>query len=213
MISFAELTAFAQVVLVDIVLAGDNAIVVAMAVSGLAPELRARVMIMGIAVATVLRIVFAAVTVQLMQVVGLVLAGGILLLWVSWKLWRELRIQGREDAAAEAMPTILGDGHAAAETPGAPTKTVRTAVVQIIVADISMSLDNVLAVAGVAREHVWVLVTGLALSVACMGLAAALIAKLLSRHHWIGFIGLLVILYVALRMIWDGALEVMAATV
>jgi len=210
-ISASELAALVQVVLVDLVLAGDNAIVIAMAVVGLPADRRGRVLALGIAAATVMRIGFAVVTVQLLHVVGLVLAGGVLLLWVSWKFWRELRAQHREDVAAEGIPAMIGgDGvHARAD---APTKTVGAAVVQIILADVSMSLDNVLAVAGVARDHAWVLVIGLTLSVAFMGLAAALIARVLARHHWIAYFGLAVIFYVALSMIWDGTLEVLAAT-
>ncbi|HSG64993.1 MAG TPA: YjbE family putative metal transport protein [Gammaproteobacteria bacterium] len=207
MLSIAELTAFAQVVLVDLVLAGDNAIVVAMAVVGLPEQYRMRVMAIGIAAATLLRVFFALITVQLLQLIGLVLAGGVLLLWVSWKLWRELRMQRREDAAATAMADML---HGTATAPaGAPTKPMRAAVIQIVVADVSMSLDNVLAVAGVAREHAWVLVFGLALSVGFMGLAATVIARLLARYHWIAYVGLAVIFYVALRMIWDGALQIL----
>lgn len=209
MITLAELIAFGQVVLVDLVLAGDNAIVVAMAVVGLPAGQRARVMVVGIAAATVLRVLFAMITVQLLQLIGLVLAGGVLLLWVSWKLWREIRMQSREDAALEGLPERTdGDGAGAG---GRRTKTMRAAIAQIVVADVSMSLDNVLAVAGVAREHAWVLVFGLALSVAFMGLAAALIARVLARHHWIAYIGLGVIFYVALRMIWEGSLQVIAA--
>ena len=209
MIDVTELTAFVQVVLVDIVLAGDNAIVVAMAVVGLPAEQRARVMILGIAAATILRVVFAVLTVQLLQLIGLVLAGGILLLWVSWKLWRELRQQRLEDAAAAEIPEMLHgpDGPVHAHE----TKSMRAAVTQVVIADVSMSLDNVLAVAGVAREHAWVLVAGLALSVAFMGLAAALIARILTRHHWIAYIGLAVIFYVALRMIWDGTIQIIEA--
>lgn len=203
-----ELVAFLQVVLVDLVLAGDNAIVVGIAAAGLPAAQRWRVMAIGITAATVLRIVFAAFTVQLLQVIGLLLAGGLLLLWVCWKLWRELRAGHlTHDDAPDAE--AAADGHAAA--PSGEGKTMRQAVTQIIVADVSMSLDNVLAVAGVAREHAWVLVFGLALSVAFMGLAAAMIARLLNRHHWIAYVGLAVILYVALRMIWDGAIEVARA--
>jgi YjbE family integral membrane protein len=205
-----ELVALLQVVFVDLVLAGDNAIVVGIAVAGLPVEQRFRVMVLGIAAATVLRIVFASFTVQLLQIIGLLLAGGLLLLWVCWKLWRELR-GGRlthviEESAAAAN---LGVSAPAAGLP--QQKTMRQAVTQIIVADVSMSLDNVLAVAGVAREHGWVLVFGLALSVAFMGLAAAVIARLLNRHHWIAYVGLAVIFYVALRMIWEGAFEVARA--
>jgi YjbE family integral membrane protein len=209
LISLAELSALLQVILVDLVLAGDNAIVIAMAVTGLPPEQRGRVLAIGIAAATVLRIVFASVTVQLLQIIGLVFAGGVLLLWVSWKLWRELRQHAKEDAAAEGISGFVhGDpGQPVTE----PEKTFRAAVVQIIVADVSMSLDNVLAVAGVARDHGWVLIFGLALSVAFMGLAAAIIAKVLARHHWVAYVGLAVILYVALKMIWEGTLEMLEA--
>ena len=208
-LSTPELVAFLQVVLVDLVLAGDNAIIVGIAVAGLPVDQRWRVMVFGIAAATVLRIVFAAFTVQLLQIIGLLLAGGLLLLWVSWKLWRELRggrltHQVEEDAAEASL-----EGRA--PSPAPERKTMRQAVTQIIVADVSMSLDNVLAVAGVARDHAWVLIFGLALSVAFMGLAAAMIARLLNRHHWIAYVGLAVILYVALRMIWDGAVEIAGA--
>ena len=188
----AELVELFEVVLVNLVLSADNAIVVGIAVAGLPPQSRLRVMAIGIAGATVLRIVFAAFTVQLLEVVGLLLAGGLLLLWICWKLWGELRM-GRLSAEAAASGT---------------PKTMMAAVWQIIVADVSMSLDNVLAVAGVARAHLWVLIVGLALSIAFMGLAAALISRLLNRHPWIAYFGLAVILYVALQMIWDGALEV-----
>ena len=211
-LSLDEIVAFVQVVLVDLVLAGDNAIIIGVAASGLPPGQRGRVMVIGIAAATVLRILFASITVQLLQIIGLLLAGGLLLLWVSWKLWRELeemrREQRRERELADAP-----DGQA---VPGEPhehkQKSMREAVTQIIVADVSMSLDNVLAVAGVAREHVWVLVFGLALSVAFMGFAAVMIARLLDRHHWIAYLGLVIIFYVALRMIWDGAWEIVEAS-
>ncbi len=205
-LSAASLAALMQVVLVNLVLSGDNAIVVGIAVAGLPAGQRWRVMVLGIAAATLLRIVFALFTVQLLQVIGLTLAGGLLLLWVCWRMWRELR----ERAVARAEP-LAAEGPSGAR-PHAPEKTMRQAAVQIIIADVSMSLDNVLAVAGVAREHALVLVLGLALSVIFMGLAAALIARLLDRHQWIGYIGLAVIAYVALRMIWDGAFEVVAAS-
>ena len=168
-----------------------------MAVSGLPAAVRPKIIFFGIVAATLMRVMFAMVTVQLFQIVGLVLAGGLLLLWVSWRLWREieeqrkLRKQSAAEKAAEAQP----EG----------TKTVRQAVIQIVIADLSMSLDNVLAVAGIARAHTWVLVTGLVLSVAFMGLAATYIARLLERHHWIAYVGLVVILYVAVEMIIEGA--------
>ena len=208
-ISLAELSALIQVIIVDLVLAGDNAIVVAMAVVGLPREQRARVMIVGIAAATGLRVVFALLTVYLLQIIGLVLAGGILLLWVSWKLWRELREQTEEDHAAENIDEIVHTQPL--EYPAPARKTRRQAMTQIVIADVSMSLDNVLAVAGVARDHAWVLVFGLALSIAFMGLAAVYIARLLARHHWIGYVGLAVIFYVAVKMMYDGSVQVMGA--
>ena len=197
MFSLEELSALVQVVFVDLVLAGDNAIVVGMAVAGLPAAVRPKIIFFGIVAATVMRVLFALVTVQLLQIVGLVLAGGLLLLWVSWRLWREIEEQRklrRHDAAGD---------HVEPEPP--KTKTVNQAIVQIVVADLSMSLDNVLAVAGIARSHTWVLIVGLVLSVAFMGLAASYIAKLLERHHWIAYVGLLVILYVAVEMIAEGA--------
>ncbi len=209
LISLAELSALVQVFFVDLVLAGDNAIVVAMAVVALPPEQRARVMVLGIAAATILRVIFALLTVYLLQVIGLVLAGGILLLWVSWKLWRELREQAREDEAAEDIDEIVGG--VPLHHPERPRKTTREAVVQIMIADVSMSLDNVLAVAGIARDHPWVLIVGLVLSIGFMGLAAAFIARLLTRHHWIGYIGLIVIFYVSMRMMYEGAIQVIGA--
>jgi YjbE family integral membrane protein len=209
-ISIDELLALLQVVLVDLVLAGDNAIVVGIVVAGLPAADRFRVMVLGIAAATLLRIVFAAFTVTLLQIIGLLLAGGLLLLWVCWKLWRELRSGRLVHASADAAHPELAA--AMSEEPVEP-KTMRQAVTQIIMADVSMSLDNVLAVAGVARDHAWVLVVGLVLSVAFMGLAAAVIARLLNRHHWIAYVGLAVIFYVSLRMIWDGAFEVARAAV
>jgi YjbE family integral membrane protein len=193
--STTALVELLEVVLVNLVLSADNAIVVGIAVAGLPAGRRWQVMVLGIGAATGLRIVFAAFTVQLLAVIGLLLAGGLLLLWICWKLWRELR------GGRLSLDAASGD---------AP-KSMRAAIVQIVVADVSMSLDNVLAVAGVARSNLWVLVVGLALSIAFMGLAAALIARLLNRHAWIAYVGLVVILYVAVRMVWDGAFEVLAA--
>jgi YjbE family integral membrane protein len=198
-LSWQAVSAFLQVVAVDLVLAGDNAIVVGMVAASVPVHLRAKVIVIGILAATVMRIGFALITVQLLQILGLVLAGGILLLWVCWKLWRELR---------DNPPTDAAGGHAQA----VPDKTFGQAIFQIIVADLSMSLDNVLAVAGVAREHPMVLVFGLVLSIALMAFAATLIAKLLGKHRWIAYVGLITILYVALSMIWQGGQEVIAAT-
>jgi|SRR5215210_1980213 YjbE family integral membrane protein len=202
------LTAFLQVIMIDLVLAGDNAIVIGLAAAGLPKEQRNKAILIGILAATVLRIVFAALTTQLLQIVGLLLAGGILLLWVCWKMWRELRTGHHEEGAAEealADADLNQDGSVAA---GPRPKTFAQAAWQIIVADVSMSLDNVLAVAGAAREHPWVLVFGLILSIALMGAAASFIARLLNRHRWIAYVGLAVILYVAIEMIYRGALEV-----
>jgi YjbE family integral membrane protein len=204
----AELSALLQVVIVDLVLAGDNAIVVGMVAAGLQREQRSRVILIGIAAATLLRVVFAVVTSQLLQIIGLTLAGGILLLWVCWKLWRELRQQKQSDAAADS----LGSEAADPATDAAAPKTFRNAVIQIVAADVSMSLDNVLAVGAIAADHTWVLVFGLVLSVAFMGAAAALIAGLLKRFHWISYIGLAIIFYVACKMIWDGTHEVVKVT-
>lgn len=190
------LTALFQVILIDLVLAGDNAIVIGLAAAGLPKEQRAKAILIGIGAATLLRMVFAGLTTQLLQIVGLLLAGGILLLWVCWKMWRELRAPHHAVEDIEAL------------TDGAPRKTLAQATWQIIIADVSMSLDNVLAVAGAAREHPWVLVFGLLLSIAMMGAAASFIAKLLQKHRWIAYVGLAVILYVAGDMIYRGILEV-----
>ncbi len=196
-----------QVILIDIVLAGDNAIVVGLAAAGVAAQQRAKVIFWGIAAAVVLRIIFALLTTQLLAIVGLTLAGGILLLWVCWKMWREIRQHKQETLGAEVADEAVnpGDANPGAEAlPSEGTKTVRQAIVQIVIADVSMSLDNVLAVAGAAHEHPEVLILGLALSVAFMGAAATAIAKLLARFHWIAYVGLAVIFYVAIKMIIDG---------
>jgi YjbE family integral membrane protein len=207
----SELTALVNVILVDLVLAGDNAIVVGIAVAGLPSHQRWKVMVFGIAAATLLRIAFAAMTVQLLQIIGLLLAGGLLLLWVCWKMWRELRSGQLVDMARGTGPREVAADAAAGAAPPA-RKTMRQAVMQIIVADVSMSLDNVLAVAGAARDHAWVLIVGLVLSVAFMGLAAGVIARLLGRYHWIAYVGLAIIFYVALRMIFEGTLDIVEAT-
>ena len=186
-----QLSALVQVLIIDLTLAGDNAVVVGLAVAGLPAEQKRRAILVGIAGATILRILLGAITIQLLAIVGLLLAGGLLLLWVCWKMFRELQTQRQTEHAIQEP------------------KTLRQAMVQIIIADLSMSLDNVLAVAGVAKDHLWVLVTGLAVSVVLMGLAASFIASLLERHRWIAWVGLVIVLYVAVKMVWDGAEEVL----
>jgi YjbE family integral membrane protein len=193
LISLPELNALIQVIIVDLVLAGDNAVVVGLAAAGLAKEQRAKVIIVGIAAAAVLRIIFALATAYLLQIIGLLLAGGLLLLWVCWKFWRELQAYQHAGQAADG------------EAP--PEKTMTQAVTQIVIADVSMSLDNVLAVAGIAHEHTWVLIVGLALSVVFMGLAATLIARVLERHRWVAYLGLAVIFYVAVNMTVRGTVD------
>jgi YjbE family integral membrane protein len=197
-LGFEFLAALLQVVLIDLVLAGDNAVVIGLAAAGLPEKQRSKAILIGIVAATVLRIMFAVVATQIMQIVGLLLAGGILLLWVCWKMWRELRTTAKEEAGAEH----------GASSEAAPRKTLFDATTQIIVADVSMSLDNVLAVAGAAREHPIVLVFGLILSIALMGAAATFIARLLQKHRWIAYVGLAVILYVAVDMVIRGAYDV-----
>jgi YjbE family integral membrane protein len=205
--SFEFLAAFLQVVMIDLVLAGDNAVVIGLAAAGLRESQRGKAILIGILAATTLRILFAGVATQIMQIVGLLLAGGVLLLWVCWKMWRELRnshAMENEGVEASSNYDINADGTIAGR---APRKTFAAAAWQIVIADLTMSLDNVLAVAGAAREHPTVLVFGLALSIALMGLAASLIARLLQRHRWIAYLGLAVILYVALDMMVRGAQE------
>lgn len=201
-----------QVVFIDLVLAGDNAIVVGMVAAGVAADQRRKVICGGIVLAVVLRILFAALTMQLLGVIGLMLAGGLLLLWVCWKLYRDLVNQGDEEIGAALLEDACdADG---ATTPGSdtsarrPEKTTRAAMVQIAIADISMSLDNVLAVAGAADNHMSALIVGLTLSVILMGVGATLMANLLQKHHWIGYLGLVLIAYVSFAMIWRGGLEV-----
>lgn len=207
--SAEAVSAFFQVIFIDLVLAGDNAIVIGLAASGLPREQRNKAILVGIIAATVLRILFASITTWLLAIVGLLVAGGILLLWVCWKMWRELRTTATETHMAEEALADADLDHSGGIAEGAPRKTFAQAALQIIIADVSMSLDNVLAVAGAAREHPVVLVFGLVLSIALMGAAASFIANLLQRHRWIAYLGLLIILYVALSMIWEGSIEVM----
>jgi YjbE family integral membrane protein len=199
----AGLTALLQVIAIDLVLAGDNAVVIGLAAAGLDPAQRKKAILVGIIAATLLRILFATVAVHLLAIIGLLLAGGLLLLWVCWKMWRELRASHAQEAGEGGDVDADGDA-------GAPRKTFAQAAWLIVVADVSMSLDNVLAVAGAAREHPWALVFGLVLSIVLMGVAANFIARTLNRHRWIAYIGLAIILYVALDMIWRGAWEIHA---
>jgi YjbE family integral membrane protein len=183
----AALSAFVQVLMIDVMLAGDNAIVVGALAAGLDPKQRKNVILIGILAALVLRIIFALVVTQLLQIVGLTFAGGLLLLWVAWKMWRELRGD---------------DGNHAGDLK--PARSFAAAAWAVAVADVSMSLDNVLAVAGAAREHPGILIIGLLLSVILMGVAANLLARVIERYKWIAYVGLLVILYVAVKMVYEG---------
>ncbi|PZQ65023.1 MAG: tellurium resistance protein TerC [Phenylobacterium zucineum] len=197
-------SALLQVLMIDLVLAGDNAVAVGLAAGGLPPEQRRKAIFWGLGAAVITRIAFALITTQLLGIVGLLFAGGLLLLWVCWKMWRELRDQAvHEEVAANAAL----DSDPTTE-PKVKPKTFKQALIQILIADVSMSLDNVLAVAGAARDHEGVMVIGLLLSIALMGVAAHAIARLLHRYRWIGYIGLLIVLYVALHMMWQGYRDV-----
>ena len=191
---FEQLSALFQVVIVDLVLAGDNAIVIGMVAATVPADQRRRVIMIGIVVAALMRIAFALITVQLLDIIGLLLVGGLLLLWVSWKLWQQLAQQRKETANASI-------GHKS------PSST-KMAIWHIIFADLSMSLDNVLAVAGIARDHTVILIFGLILSIVLMAAGATIVARALERYRWIGYIGLAVILYVALSMIWGGTMQI-----
>lgn len=199
--SAAPLTAFLQVLMIDLVLAGDNAVAVGLVAAGLPARARGKVIFYGLLAAVAMRIGFALITTWLLGIVGLLLAGGLLLLWVCWKMWRELRDQAIQNEAAAAA---LSDDDPSTEPALRPAKSFRQAFVQILIADLSMSLDNVLAVAGAARNHPMVLAAGLLLSILLMGLAATWIARLLHRHRWIGYVSLAIVLYVALHMVWSG---------
>jgi len=192
----AAFAAFLQVLMIDLVLAGDNAIVVGALAAGLPPAQRRRVILIGVIAALVLRIAFALVVTQLLQIVGLILAGGILLLWVAWKMYRELHHSGESTGS----PEVPGDEHSGLR----PAKSFAAAAWAVAVADVSMSLDNVLAVAGAAREHPGIMIVGLVFAVALMGIAANVIAQYIERYRWIAYVGLAVILYVAGKMIWEG---------
>ena len=192
----AAFSAFLQVLAIDLVLAGDNAIVVGALAAGLPAEQRRKVIIIGVVAALVLRIIFALIVTQLLQVVGLILIGGLLLLWVAWKMWRDLHHAGE----SAGSPEVQGDEHSGI----AAAKSFSAAVWAVAVADVSMSLDNVLAVAGAARDHPGILIVGLVFAVALMGIAANVIAKYIERYRWIAYVGLAVILWVAVKMIYDG---------
>ncbi|MDG4885428.1 TerC family protein [Mesorhizobium sp. WSM4884] len=204
----AGLSALLQVVAIDLALAGDNAIVIGLAAAGLPADQRKRAILVGIAAATVLRILFALITQWLLSIGPMLLiAGGLLLLWVCWKMWRELRVSPEDERdATEALSNddYNKDGKIAGK---GPRKTFSQAAWQIVIADVSMSLDNVLAVAGAAMKHPTVLVIGLALSIALMGFAASFVARLLHKYRWIAYIGLLIILYVAINMLLEGAVQ------
>ncbi|GAA2821152.1 YjbE family integral membrane protein [Aminobacter aminovorans] len=204
----AGFTALLQVIAIDLVLAGDNAIVIGLAAAGLPADQRKKAILVGIAAATVLRIGFALIT-QWLLAIGpmLLIAGGLLLLWVCWKMWRELSVSHeQEHEATEALSDADYDKDGKIAGKG-PRKTFAQAAWQIVIADVSMSLDNVLAVAGAAMDHPTVLIIGLALSIALMGFAASFVARLLHRYRWIAYIGLLIILYVAIKMLLDGAVD------
>jgi len=187
------LIALLQVLMIDIVLAGDNAVVIGMAAARVPPALRRKVIFWGLGAAVGLRVVLAVLAVQLMAIIGLTLAGGLLLLWVCWRMYRDIRAAGTHEIKVE------------------PTTSLKNAIIQIVVADISMSLDNVLGVAGAARDHLDVLIIGLLLSVALMGAAANVVARILERYRWISYVGLVIVLYVAGKMVWEGAHQVLGA--
>jgi YjbE family integral membrane protein len=201
----SALLALVSVVLVDLALAGDNAVVVGMAAAGLPRQQQRRAIALGVVIAVVCRIAFSVIAVELLQIVGLVLAGGLLLLWVAWKMWGEIRVA----AALAARRLAPADGDHPGTT-AIPAKSFGMAAVQIALADVSMSLDNVLAVAGTARHHVWVMVFGLVLSVMLMGVAATYVARLLNRFQWLNYLGFAIVLFVALSMIYEGGAEVVA---
>ena len=202
------LIALLQVILIDITLAGDNAVVIGMAAARVPREERRKVIFWGLVAAVSLRVVLATGVLQLLHIIGLKLAGGILLLWVSWRILREIRHEKHQHHGAASGS---GDQHPHALSKKETDERVRRAITQIAIADVSMSLDNVLAVAGAAQGHVLILVIGLMLSIALMGIAASYVARLLKRHPWVSYAGLFVVLYVAVNMIVRGGNEVLTA--
>ena len=199
-----ELISFFQIIAIDLVMSGDNAIIIGMAAASLPPDLRRKAIVYGIMGAAILRIIFAGLTVHLLAIIGLTLAGGLLLAWVCWRMWQELRSGG-----FDADLDIDGDDeNGDSQSDGQVTPNLRRACMNIIIADLSMSLDNVLAVAGAARDHLGILIFGLVLSIALMAFASTLIAKVLEKYHWISYLGLIIIVYVAGDMIWRGGFEV-----
>src|SRR5919106_3879418 len=200
-----EISAILQVIFINVVLSGDNAIVVGMAAAGAPAAIRPKVIFYGVGGAVVLRVLLSLMAVKFLDVVGLLFVGGLLLLWVCWKLYREIQEAAAEHAGVETLAEVSDPGMVVEST-----KTLGEALWQIIVADISMSLDNVLAVAGAARDHPWIMAGGLVLSIALMGFAATFIARLLDRYRWLAWVGLIVIVYVALSMIWEGGWEIEA---
>lgn len=193
----SELSALIQVILVDLLFAGDNAIAIGLVAAGLPKEQRKKVITIGVAFAVVARIIFAVLTVQLLKIPGLLLIGGLLLLWVCWRLWSDMRRKERQETNPHTKISATGE-----------TITFRQALIQIVVADVSMSLDNVLAVAAIARDHLVILVIGLALSVVLMVVGATLIANLLNKYKWIEYVGLLIIFVVAVTMLWEGGHDI-----
>lgn len=193
--SVEQLWPLFQVILVDLVLAGDNAIIIGLVAASVPPNLRSKVIFFGIMIAALMRIAFALVTVQLLQITGILLLGGLLLIWICWKLWTEIRRNSLAPRSTEDYQKKSKE-------------SLKSAITHIIIADISMSLDNVLAVAGIARNDSFILIVGLAVSIALMAFAATMIAKMLERHGWIAYIGLAVIFYVGITMIWQGALQI-----
>ncbi len=198
---YTQLGTLGEVMLINVVLSGDNAIVIAMAAAGLPKAVQGRAIMLGVIAATVMRVGFSVVAVRMLTIVGLTLAGGLLLLWVCWKMWREIQPAevAFEDAAVEGLATEVQE------------KSITEALSQIVIADVSMSLDNVLAVAGAARDHFPILVIGLGLSIALMMVASSLIARLLTHYHWLAYVGLAIIAYVAGEMIWEGSFQVVDA--